>query len=106
MLKIKYLKCLAHVKSFIIIRFLLSIPAILITKECLSDHTRNLRANPSFPWVKFPKETVFIKEPGKSPGWCGSVDSVPACEPKGHRFNSQSEHMPGLQAGSPVGSAQ
>ena len=24
------------------------------------------------------------------PGWCGSVDWVPACEPKGHQFDSQS----------------
>ena len=32
-----------------------------------------------------------------SPGWHGSVDWAPAWEPKGHRFNSQSGHMPGLQ---------
>ena len=38
------------------------------------------------------------------PGWCGSVDRVPACEPKGCRFNSQSRHMPGFRAMSPVGS--
>ena len=31
--------------------------------------------------------------------WCGSVD----WEPKGHRFDSQSGHMPGLRARSPVG---
>ena len=37
------------------------------------------------------------------PGWCGSVDSVPACKPAGHQFDSQSGHMPGLQARSPVG---
>ena len=37
------------------------------------------------------------------PGWCGSVDWVPACEPKGCQFNSQSGHMPRLQARSPVG---
>ena len=36
-------------------------------------------------------------------GWCGSVDWVLACEPKGHQFNSQSGHMPGLQARSSVG---
>ena len=41
-----------------------------------------------------------------SPGWCGSVDWVPACEPKGHQFDSQSGHMPGLQARSPVGSTR
>ena len=37
-----------------------------------------------------------------SPGWCGSVDWVPAFKPKGHQFDSQSGHMPGLQARSPV----
>ena len=41
-----------------------------------------------------------------SPGWCGSVDWVPACEPKGYRFDSQSGHMPGLWARSPVGGAR
>ena len=41
-----------------------------------------------------------------SPGWCGSVDLVPACEPKGHQFDSQSGCMPGLQARSPVGGTQ
>ena len=40
------------------------------------------------------------------PGWCGSVDWVPACEPKGHQFDSQSGHTPGLQARSPVGDTQ
>ena len=38
-----------------------------------------------------------------SPGWCGSVDWVPACEPKGRWFNSQSGHKPGLWARFPVG---
>ena len=36
------------------------------------------------------------------PVWCGSVDWVPACEPKCHWFNSQSGHMHGLQSRSPV----
>ena len=40
------------------------------------------------------------------PGWCGSVDLVLAWEPKGHRFDSQSGYMPGLQVRSPVGGAQ
>ena len=39
----------------------------------------------------------------KHPGWCGSVDWVPACEPKCCQFDSQSGHMPGLQARSPWG---
>ena len=37
-----------------------------------------------------------------SPGWCGSEDWVPACEPRGRWFDSQSAHMSGLQARSPV----
>ena len=38
-----------------------------------------------------------------SPGWCSSMDWVRACKPKGHQFNSQSGHRPGLRARSPVG---
>ena len=37
------------------------------------------------------------------PGWCGSVDWVPAWEPKGRQFDSQTGHMPGLWARSPAG---
>ena len=40
------------------------------------------------------------------PDWCGSVDWVLACEPKGLLFNSQSGHKPGLWARSPVGGTQ
>ena len=39
------------------------------------------------------------------PGWCGSVDWAPACEPKDRWFDSQSGHRPGLQARLPVGGA-
>ena len=34
---------------------------------------------------------------------CGSVDWVPACEPKGYQFDSQPGPTPGLWARSPVG---
>ena len=37
------------------------------------------------------------------PGWCGSVDWVPACKARALWFDSQSGHMPGLQARPPVG---
>ena len=37
-----------------------------------------------------------------APGWCGSVDLVPTWKPQGRRLDSQSAHMPGLQARSPV----
>ena len=39
----------------------------------------------------------------RGPGGCSSVDWVPACKPKGHQFDSQSGHMPGLLARSPAG---
>ena len=39
----------------------------------------------------------------RSLGWGGSVDWVLACELKGLWFNSQSGHMPGLQAGPQLG---
>ena len=51
-------------------------------------------------------EINTIKFLEKCPPWCGSVDWALACEPKGHRFDSQSGHMPGLQAKSPVGDGQ
>ena len=35
-------------------------------------------------------------------GWCGSVDWVLDCKAKGCQFCSQSGHMPGLKARSPV----
>ena len=40
------------------------------------------------------------------PGWRGSIYWMMACEPKDHRFDSQSGHMPGLWARSPVGGVQ
>ena len=51
----------------------------------------------------------MLKELSKNynfPGLCGSVDCAPAYKPKGLLFNSQSEHMPGLQAVSPVGGSR
>ena len=38
--------------------------------------------------------------------WCGSVDWVAFCKPKGCQFDSQSGYLPGLQARSPVGGVQ
>ena len=40
------------------------------------------------------------------PAWCGSVDWILACKPGGHWFDSLWEHMPGLQARSPVGACE
>ena len=45
--------------------------------------------------------SVTIKK-SYCPGWCGSVDWVSFCKPKGHWFDSQSRHMPGWLARSPV----
>ena len=39
-----------------------------------------------------------IQESNNGPGWCGSVDWALACKPRGCWFESQSGHMPGLQA--------
>ena len=56
---------------------------------------------------KMGKWPTKIKVPEKkrkiSPGWCGSVDWAPTCEPKGCWFDSQSGYMPGLWARSPIG---
>ena len=51
------------------------------------------------------EEIAQIKE-DCHPSWCGSVDWAPACKLKGHQFDSQSGHMPGLRARSPVGGLQ
>ena len=37
------------------------------------------------------------------PGWCGSVDWLRSCEPRGRWLHSQPGHMPGLWARSPAG---
>ena len=47
------------------------------------------------------KEILFKSIYG--PGWFGLLDWMPACEPRGHRFDSQSRHMPGLWDRPPVG---
>ena len=53
----------------------------------------------SYLWSQPKKQTP-------APGWCGPVDWVPVREPKGHWFDSQSGHMPELQARSPIESVQ
>ena len=47
-------------------------------------------------------ENILLNKMSVSPGWCGSVNCVPACEPKGCWFDSLSGHMPGLWARFPV----
>ena len=47
--------------------------------------------------------TLLRPEIPHCPGWCGSVDWVWPCKPKGRQFDSQSGHMPGFQARSAVG---
>ena len=72
----------------------------------LSTHVVCVRVNCSFfcpafyQILAFPPQYLNIPF---SPGWCGSVDWVPAWEPKGRWFDSPSGHMPGLQARSLVG---
>ena len=40
---------------------------------------------------------IYYKNRHSSPGGCGSVDWVQVCKLKGHQFDSQPGHMPGLQ---------
>ena len=47
--------------------------------------------------IHIPMEILLM-----GPGWCRLVDWVLACEPKGHWFDSQSGHLCGLRARSPV----
>ena len=54
-----------------------------------------------FPSLPFSLKIKSFKR-NMSPGWCGSVDWTLDWEAKGRWFNSQSGHMPGLQARSPV----
>ena len=55
----------------------------------------------------YPRRVRFLSEDlGMGPGWCGSVDGALAYKPKGRWFASQSGHMHGLQARSPVGGAR
>ena len=44
-----------------------------------------------------------LSKTARSPEWCGSVGWVSSLEAKGRQFDSQSEHMPGLQIQSLVG---
>ena len=50
-----------------------------------------------------PIPNTLTKESDFCSGWCGSVGWVLACELKGHQFNSQLGHMPGMQVSSPTG---
>ena len=49
---------------------------------------------------------VLTRKERNCSAWCGSVNWAPACEPEGCRVESQSGHMPGLHARSPVGGTQ
>ena len=72
----------------------------------LSYKNKNISALNKFPDVTDKYWHLNPLRVSESPGWCGSVDWVTAWEPKGCWFNSQSGHMPRLQARSPVGNAQ
>ena len=54
---------------------------------------------PSSSWLF---QTLNFKN-WNSPGWCGSMAWAPTCHLRGYLFDSQSGHMPGLQARSPAG---
>ena len=52
-------------------------------------------------WKQIFKQKLIYR-----PGWCGSGEWVLACKPNGHWLDSQSGHMPRLQAKSPVRGTQ
>ena len=74
----------------------------------------NIDASSSIYFLKYDFIFKYLRNPitcapknnYRSPGWCGSMDSVAACEPKGHQFDSQLGHMPRMWDRSPVGSPQ
>ena len=76
--------------------YVLSLP----TSMSLFSHSHHLKCpfNPSL----LHKPLDVHQELVYSPGWRGSVDWALVWEPKGHWFDSQSGHMPGLQAKSSV----
>ena len=66
---------------------------------CLTEGIFVVHCFQAFVLGKFIPINMFMLHPG----YCGSVDRMPACEARGCWFDSQSGHMPGLQARSPVG---
>ena len=66
------------------------------------ERARKCISNSSFKWRPTFLQS-FIKKKHLAPGWCGSMDGAPVCEPTGHWFDSQSGHTPGRRARSPVG---
>ena len=68
------------------------------TIRALSPQMGTLTIQFNFGWRT---KKCSVKSSNSIPSWCGSMDGVLACKPKGHWFNSQSGHMPGLQTGSP-----
>ena len=74
-----------------------------------SQGSRAVFSSTKITWqtIKFNDVVIGIKFVFKiyyfSPGWCSSVDLGLDYKPKGCWFDSQSGHMPGLWATSPVG---
>ena len=71
---------------------------------CLFEFWENFVMCRSLDWKGLYLD-IMITNNKISPGCCGSVHWVPACEPKGCWFDSQSGHIPGVWARSPVGGA-
>ena len=58
-----------------------------------------------YPGTSVPKLNLFQKTVQALAGVAQWIECGPT-NPKGHQFDSQSEHIPGLQAMSPIGGAQ
>ena len=66
--------------------------------QCGKEEIQEVQINKKVKYSNLP-----FTDHGMCPGWCGSVNWVLTCGWKGHRFNSQSGHMPELQAETPAG---
>ena len=74
----------------------------VLTGKCFAKVEQKMAENKKVK-QKMAEVLKGIKIAKFSPDWCGSVDWVPAYQPQGYWFDSQSGHMPGLQVGSPSG---
>ena len=69
------------------------IPLCRFTEWNIIQHWKWMQPSNTYPQDNLPRHKIVQK---RHPGWCGSVDWVPACEQKGPWFDSRSGPMPGL----------
>ena len=74
------------------------IPICLCMDKHLLFICKTLNPYLYFPSLETCEHTMYLKF-SYGPGWCGSLDWVPACKPEGCWSDSQSGQVPGLQLG-------